>query len=183
MKLFTFVFIFMALISCKKEEERITTCTETPILYILPEISNFKFKTGTYWVYIDSTSLKIDTIKLNAVTLDGIANNSFCKNQKYEYYAYTVSKKYNDFTSSSGDTYSLKAGVLMLNQSEEAGNNFVYDASSSKIDSMFIYDRYYKSVVKTVKDTFTLFYNTSYGLLKIETSGNKKLLKDKVIVR
>jgi hypothetical protein len=166
--------------SCKKDQ-KMTSCTDMPVEKITPEISNFKFKTGTYWVYVDPVSLQIDTMKVEN-TSETLVGNSKCDNQKHEYYTFSVNKKYG-LTSSFHDTYSLRGNGLMLNQTTELGNNYVFLTTSPKMDSLFIYDRYYKSVVVANLGTTKLYYNTTYGLLKIEDSNGVKVLKDKLIIR
>ena len=148
--------------------------------YISPSIYDAKFKMGTYWVYIDSLTNQIDTMKIINISADGFYGNTRCENQKHEYYAFQVDKS---FASGSGDIYSLRRDGIMLNQTEELGNNYIYTSTFTKIDSLFIYDRYYKSVVKTTRYGVTTYFNLSYGLLRIDSNGRKRLLKDKFIVR
>ncbi|MES2764010.1 MAG: hypothetical protein V4677_17470 [Bacteroidota bacterium] len=180
------IIVLTALFACKKKQNTDShagMCADQPPVYLNSEITDSKFKMGTYWVYIDSVTSQIDTMKITSIISEGLQGNSKCSNQKHEYYAFEVNKKYSGTTTALYDIFSLQYSDIMLNQTQELGNNFIYRSNSTKIDSLFIYDRYYRSVVKSVLGNVTLYYNTGYGLLKIENPAGKKLLKDKFIVR
>ncbi len=188
-----FALILIIAYSCSKPEETPSkgpNCSDTQTKYISPEIANFKFKKGTYWVYIDSISLMIDTMRVDSVLGFGLSGYYYCPNNYHETYTFEVNEKrylgshYNNY-------YSLDETGLKLNPTSE---NYptIYNIYSPKIDSLFIYDRYYKSVVATSNTRTgnnTIFYmNTDFGFLKKEVISNsvlvsKKLLKDKFIVR
>lgn len=181
MRILIIIFLLITFFSCKKQEnENPDMCGDSTMEYISPSIYDAKFKMGTYWVYIDSLTNQIDTMKIINISADGFYGNTRCENQKHEYYAFQVDKS---FASGSGDIYSLRRDGIMLNQTEELGNNYIYASTFTKIDSLFIYDRYYKSVVKTTRYGVTTYFNLSYGLLRIDSNGRKRLLKDKFIVR
>jgi hypothetical protein len=189
--------VLVGFISCRKNQdshERGPDCSPAPTKYITPEISNFKFKAGTYWIFIDSISMQIDTMLVISAS-GSISPYEYCKNNYHEFYAFKMRPIGNNTI---GDQYSLEGNRLMRNQRYEDGSgDEIYLGSSSKIDSTFIYDRYYKSVEIYLKNfdqsengnKTTYFINTDYGFLKKEVynSSNqlisKKLLKDKFIVR
>lgn len=182
MRIFIIIFLLITLFSCKKQEtENPDMCGDNTMEYMSPSIYDAKFKIGTYWVYIDSLTSQIDTMKITNILADGVYGSTRCENQKHEYYAFQVDKSFASF--GSGDIYSLRRDGVMLNQTEELGNNYIYTSTSVKIDSVFIYDRYYKSVVKNTGFGITMYFNLSYGLLRIDSNGRKRLLKDKFIVR
>ena len=183
MRILVSIIVLLSFFACKKEEcMTCDVCSEIrPIEYINSELSGSKFKMGTYWVYIDSATSQIDTMKIVSIMNDGLLGNSRCDNWKHEYYAFKVDKSYN--TSGGGDIYSYRGDGIMMNQTEELGNRYIYKVTSNKIDSLFIYDRYYKSVVKTTINGVTSYFNLSYGLLRIDNYYSKKLLKDKFIIR
>lgn len=179
--------------SCKKTPEPETkgpNCSDTQTKYISSEISNFKFKKGTYWVYIDSISLIIDTVKVDTVMANGLYPYQYCPNNYHEYYSFKLNEKLMP-GQSDYDFYLLDETSLKINPREEKAIG-IYYSHYTKIDSMFIYDRYYKSVVQSsntpCSDCVIFYMNTSFGFLKKERYSNgqlvsKKLLKDKFIVR
>ena len=181
--------------SCQKPpqpEMKGPNCNDTQTKYISSEISNFKFKKGTYWVYIDSISLLIDTMKVDSVFGYGLRFYQYCPNNFHEIYVFQVNVQY-DISAGSRDQYLLDENTIKLNPRTEDAHGFYYD-NSSKIDSMFVYDRYYKSIVTSTHefdgDKAILYTNSSYGFLRKDvffgTSNqikSKKLLIDKFIVR
>lgn len=188
-KLLSLIILSFFFFSCKKKEnhdDKGPDCSSTPIKYITPEIANFKFKLGTYWVYTDPVNPIIDTMRVYSVGFDGLTNNQYCPDNKYEYYSFTVDKMY--FGSNGYDVYSLLDDRLIINIASESQPG-MYSSSSPKIDSVFIYDRYYKSVVVYNKGNYKYYFNSEYGLLKTEGYDNsgvlvtQKVLKDKFIVR
>lgn len=177
--------------SCKKETGDNGHGSGCHDICISPEISNFKFKKGTYWVYIDSVSLLIDTMRVDSVLFNGMTDAPQCY-KTLDYYCFQVNN------GSPKNKYSLQTNKLMLNQLDFLGNGtIIYVDSSPKLDSLFVFDRYYRSVVSythasepSENNNKTVFYsNTAFGFLKKEVfnSSNqlvsKKLLKDKVIIR
>lgn len=197
MKLFNLIYLllFLLIVSCKKDNQRKDShCSQKRATYISAEISNFKFKQGTYWVFIDSISLTIDTMRIVSAS-GNIIPYQYCKDNYHEFYCFTVNPK--DIFST-GDQYSLEGNRLMLNQrNEEGSSEEIYLGGQPKIDSLFIYDRYYKSVEGYFKNSnlsengnkTAYFINTDFGFLKKEVYNSynqlvsKKLLKDKFIVR
>ena len=182
--------------SCKKDETpaKGPDCSNKATVYITPEISNFKFQTGTYWVFMDSVSMIMDTIKV--ISSGGAVHPfQYCPNNYYEFYSFKVNP--NDINSVS-DQYSLSGNALMRNQRSEHGfDEMIYQDFYPEIDSLFIYDRYYKNVVVHTKTSDlsengnkTVYYiNTTFGFLKKEIFNtnnlliSKKVLKDKLIIR
>ncbi len=189
---------FLVFTSCNKPPENGTkgpNCSDTQTKYITPEISNFKFKKGTYWIFIDSATFVIDTMRIDTAS-GGIVPYQYCPNNKHEYYSFQIKPK--DIYSNS-DSYSLEGNRLMRNQRYEDGSgDEIFIGSALKLDSMFVYDRYYKSVEGYPKNSDpsedgnkTIYYiNAEFGFLKKEVfigSSNwiksQKLLKDKFIIR
>ena len=192
---YLFLLMFIGIISCKKPPESETkgpNCIAQPIKYISAEISNFKFKKGTYWVYVDSISLAIDTLKVDTVLFSGLSAFQYCPNNFHEIYCFQVNLQY-DISGGSPDEYVLHQHTLKLNPRTEDAAGFYYD-NSVKIDSLFIYDRYFKSVVASNHnfdgDKTVLYTNSTFGFLRKDVffgSSNqiksKKLLIDKFIFR
>jgi hypothetical protein len=191
------VCILLTIQSCKKDSsihDKGPDCSQKATLYISSEISNFKFKKGSYWIFIDSVSLVIDTMRVDTVK-NSIMAYQYCPNNYHEFYSISMHPK-NIYTVS--DYYSLDDNRFMLNQTNESGDgSTIYADNYSKTDSLFIYDRYYKSVVVNTRlndvnengNKCIRYINATFGFLKKEVynSSNqlvsKKVLKDKLIIR
>jgi hypothetical protein len=189
MKYIGIAILLLAFFACKKTEEepgKGPHCSPAPTRYISPEISKFKFKKGSYWVFVDPVNPIIDTVKLDSITYDGLAAYQYCPDNKYEAYGFLIYSSY--FTPSGMQRYTLSDDRLILNQASE-NDNGIYTTSSPIIDSLFIYDRYYKSVVIFYLSGYKYYINSDFGFLKLEVydvNGNllsQKLLKDKIIIR
>jgi len=198
MKLFIYVtsLLFLVLFSCKQKngEAKGPDCSPAPTKYITPEISNFKFKAGTYWIFIDSISMQIDTMAVISAS-GSVSPYVYCKNNYHEFYAFKMRPVGNNTI---GDQYSLEGNRMMRNQTNEEGtNDQIYLGGVAKIDSIFVFDRYYKSVGQSILhydqnvngNRVVYFVNADFCFLKTEVynSSNqlisKRLLKDKFIVR
>lgn len=189
--------VFIGFISCRKNQnshERGPDCSPAPTKYITPEISNFKFKAGTYWIFIDSISMQIDTMLVISAS-GSISPYEYCKNNYHEFYAFKMRPIGNNTI---GDQYSLEGNRMMRNQTNEEGtNDQIYIGGVAKTDSIFVFDRYYKSVGQSILhydqningNRIVYFINSDFCFLKTEVynSSNqlisKRLLKDKFIVR
>jgi hypothetical protein len=178
--------------SCQKPPESKTNgpnCIAQPVKYISAEISNFKFIPGTYWIFIDSATMVIDTMKV-LIASGNIMPYEYCKDNYHEIYNFQVN---------AGDSYILEGDNMTRNQKYEDGSSYsIFVGNALKLDSMFIYDRYYKNVEGFLKNSDpaengekVLYYiNTEFGFLRkdvfLGTSNflkSQKLLKDKFIVR
>src|SRR5207248_1008756 len=58
------VVVIMA--SCAKDQDVKIKCSDAYYNIISPDLLNAKFKTGTYWVYLDSVSLTTDSTVINS---------------------------------------------------------------------------------------------------------------------
>jgi hypothetical protein len=193
MKLFIYItfLVSICLYSCRKHEDNDTKgphCSSQPIRYIDPEIKKFKFKMGSYWVFVDPNYPIIDTMRISSIIVDDITDDQYCPDNKYERYAFSVFSSY--YTLSNTQYYYLSDSRLILNpNSSYRTQSGIYTTSSPKIDSVFIYDRYYKSVVTYKINNNKYYINADFGFLKLEVLDNvgnvisQKLLKDKFIVR
>ncbi len=177
--------------SCQKPTEpgsKGPNCSYQPVRYIDQEIKKFKFKMGSYWVFVDPIYPIIDTMRIYSVGVDDITNDQYCPDNKYERYSFSVYSSY--YTFNNTQHYYLSDSRLIVNpNSSYRTQNGIYTTSSAKIDSVYIYDRYYKSVVTYKINNNKYYINSDFGFLKLEVLDNagnvtsQKLLKDKFIVR
>lgn len=192
MRYLLFILLVIGILSCKKEEyiPKGPTCNDPGTKYITPEISGFKFKKGSYWVFVDSVTMITDTLRIDTA-YSMISTYQYCPDSYYEYYGFQTNQKTDN--SSQFDVYSLTTALMTLNQRSENGYGYaIYTDTTPEADSLFVYDRYYRKVAKTSLGPAggnTVFYiNTTDGFLKKEIYSNnqlisKKLLKHKYILR
>lgn len=141
---------------------------------------------GSYWIFIDPVYPIVDTMRLASVSFDELATIEYCPNNYYEKYKFSIYSSY--FTNSNTHTFTISDTRVLLSELN-ADINGIFTTKSSKIDSIYIYDRYYKSVGTYRIHNNKYYINADYGFLKLEVldnSGNvisQKLLKDKFIVR
>jgi hypothetical protein len=199
--------------ACQKKEPRSPDhdgCTNNNSKYYLDsDLKQFKYLKNTFWVYVDSVSLNIDSTFVDSILYTGFieisANN--CIDGYNEEYFYRVKKTLAPFY----DSVLVEAGfndVRRWNGTKVSGiyyeynktaNNTSYSAGDTifKRDSMFIYDRYYKQVILfshkadvNEGNLKTIYYaNSAFGLLRKDvfysngSPKNKFLLKNKSILR
>ena len=86
------IVLFVCFYSCNKSTEspaKGPNCSNGTRV-IEAELLNFKFKKGTYWVFVDSISLATDTMKVDSVSFNGTKATTFCPNNFYDYYVFHV---------------------------------------------------------------------------------------------
>ncbi|MBP7809789.1 MAG: hypothetical protein KA163_10885 [Bacteroidia bacterium] len=159
------------------------------------------FKTGSYWIFLDSISLTYDSAIVIQESNDYQHTSGFCENQKNQIITYKI--KY--FPSLVIEDYRIGgdlAGItktpyttvyIEFNQPQTPSSqySFVY------YDSLFIYDRYYYRVEKSTitqdvtenNNTVIYYMNSDLGFLRkdiINTSSaviSKKFLIRKNIIK
>lgn len=192
-----------ALVSCKRNDK----CSHCPnscsseTIFLNSEISKFKFLKNTFWVYTDSVSFSTDSVFIDSILSNGMFPSSTCSARLLQIYAFRTSPT----NTSTGikDVYVLSANDMIKDATKE--NDFsrsiysshVPNGISTMIDSIFIFDRYYKHVeITTVlsdgreSGAKTSYYvNSDFGILRKDvfnsngTLKSKKLLMRKNILR
>lgn len=190
----------LAFFGCNKEEESTAKCNGQYYDITSPDILYAKYKPGTYWIYLDSLTMTSDSTVVNTIS-EG--NAGACE----EFRAYAMNLvSYPNLLSSNFAMYHTgieKNTGGLPNTGMKIYTDFNFPDSSStfncsRLDSVFIYDRYYKRVEKVTiaKDSYNpgkgksiYYFNSAYGLLRhdvFNTSNvmtNKKLLVRKNIIR
>src|ERR1041385_8419207 len=172
MKKLFLLFIVALITGCNKEEDVTVKCSDTYYDIASPDLLNAKFKTGTYWVYLDSVSLATDSTVISSFS-EGDAGK--CK----EYHAFgynmvsypalkalSMSIYYNGILKNSGGLPTSGIKVYTDFNFPDSSSTF----NCSRLDSVFIYDRYYKRVEKVTVaqdasntgSTKSIYYFSSY---------------------
>jgi hypothetical protein len=200
MKKIIFILSALAMISCGKEEDVTAECTEPYHEITSPDLLNGKLKPGTYWIYKDSIGLTTDSTIITSVS-EGKAG--VC--EEFHAYGYNMTT-YPALLASNIAIYYTgieKNTGGIPNTGIKIYTDFNYPDSSasfncSRLDSCFIYDRYYKRVEKVTvandpsnpgKTKSVYWFNSDFGILRHDkyNASNalvwKKLLMRKNIVR
>lgn len=193
----------IGLSACEKDEpvDPVTGCTNTTQTFSIedPDLQQFKFLFGSYWVYIDSVGLTTDSVYLYAAGPGNITSN--CGDIIENHTFATTS----DLTMDSSFFIVVPGGIYKSNTDTVNYNTHIYagfNANSNsnyqvtKYDSFFVYDQFYYDVTKVDiasdqtenYDSSCYYINSNYGFLRqdIFNSGNqisKRILTNKNIVR
>jgi hypothetical protein len=200
MKRFFLFGLVLGAVSCNKQEDVTPKCSNEYYDITSLDVAYAKFKQGTYWVYLDSVPMTSDSTVINSIS-EGNAGK--CS----EYHAYGINlvsyPNFQQFNLAIYYTGIEKNTGGLPNTGIKLYTDFnVPDSSSSfncsRLDSVFIYDRYYKRVEKVTinndpsipsKTKSVYYFNNAYGILRHDIYNasnvltNKKLLVRKNIVR
>lgn len=196
-----FLLVFAALFfGCGKEEDVTVKCGDEFYDITSPDILNAQYKPGTYWIYLDSITMISDSTVIKTIS-DGKTGK--CE----EYRAYGMNLvSYPNLLGSNMAMYitgiekntggSPETGIKIYTDFNFPDSSSTFNCS--RLDSVFIYDRYYKRVEKVTvakdpsnpgKTKSVYYFNSAYGLLRQDiynssnVLSNKKLLVRKNIIR
>lgn len=187
--LFLGLISLITLVSCNKNEKQ----------EITPDLLKCCFKTNSYWVYIDSVSNNIDSIYV-------VEYNHFYEERYVTEYTTYDDEKFDFSTYSSSSLESAKFRVVNsilikfapapyppttiyadYNNYSNTNHGYVFE----RLDSTFVYDRYYYRVLKIVVNedgtedlNKSIYYsNSDYGILRHDIYSDTVLLSRKVLMR
>ena len=198
---FFLIFIF----SCKKDEEpNHNPCgASTGGTYLIhPDILNYQFKTGSYWIFHDSINGVSDSVFINS--FDQGYESDICGNS-FQFYSFmtntnpsllTTNYRLENGTFNKGAT-SLLSGVTIYFENNQLPSGLSAYYAVSHFDSLYIYDQYYYNVSCTTRfkdptendNRCVNYLNPEFGFLRVDiidttnTTISKKLLTRKFIVR
>jgi len=198
--LFLCLFIFAALISCKKEEQPSANPYSYYQLYSITsdDLINCCYKTNTYWIYIDSMTNIIDSIYISSHKKDSSYHHEF--QAKHELHRYFTKSSHSLETKE----YVVVYTGLFIGYTGQIWNDTVtciygdFDEVDSwskpeieRIDSIYIYNQYYNRVLRVeVENDNTENYNKSiyytnskYGILRHDIYEDTILISSKVLMR
>jgi hypothetical protein len=189
-----FLICFIAfLASCAKEQDVTVKCSSAYYDITSPDLLNAKYKPGTYWVYRDSVSMGTDS-----TVVASISEGNAGKCEEYKAYGMNLTSYPNLLGSNLAIYYSglEKNTGGTPNTGIKIYTDFNFPDSSStyvcsRLDSVFIYDRYYKRVEKVVvaqdpsntgKTKSVYYFNSTYGLLRHDVYNASNVLTSKKLV-
>ncbi|MCD6069452.1 MAG: hypothetical protein K0S33_4278 [Bacteroidetes bacterium] len=217
------IYILFLVFACKKEEPKKPVSSSgmshggpCPGGYYYhhhsSDVTKQKFRPNSWWVYEDSVSIQSDSCYVSSVIGEGSAQIGLC--HIHETYSYSLQHTTNrtdriylvdeQIHSLSGSIDFLYISPFYYNFDRVSYTAALYTGvllqqpdTILKVDSMFVYDRYYKKVViskvrhaPTEDSLKTVYYtNSDFGLLRkdvFNTNGTLKhkwLLKNKNVIR
>ena len=192
--------ILFALMSCKKDtyesngNANIPVFPQQPYTYEIshPDLANFLFKSGTYWVYVDSISNLIDSIHVDTFYLDSLVYDAnYWKHHVYNTTSYP-SMETTTYAVQPFGAYKGFNGAYNSGQKIYVGYEFSYYANclSDTIGLMFVFDQFYTNVVRVhvpidpAENNNQSFYyiNSDYGILRHDVYSGVNLISKEVLM-
>lgn len=192
-KLTCLIAIILLTVSCKKDKYKVDNCISETYFITSADLIYCKYKTGSYWIIIDSSTMFIDSVRISQAKTDF----SYIHCDKFETHSYTLASNLPGF-----DRYAIYAGGLYKHSTAGAYSGIkIYDdydspstitPNETRFDSLFIYDQYYYRVIRTeIENDWTewdnrsVYYtNSEYGLLKHEIyDDNNYRISNKILMR
>lgn len=195
-KLTCFLSVLLLIVSCKKKEDPAKNNCPGNVYIASADLLNCQYRTGSYWVTIDSVNLQIDSASIHSFSYGFMGD--FCTTYEHHQFLALSSSPFEP------TNYIVVAGGFFKDFEGTVGTGVnIYDdynsslsSNETRYDSLFVYDQYYYNVLRTeVANDQTeggkrsIYYvNSDYGFLKHEiydgsTLISKKILKSKQIVR
>ena len=190
--------ILSTLFSCEKEDDNSenSKCGDKITAEITSaDLQNCMYKTGSYWIYVDSVNNTFDSVSIESYNRDYIED--ICGNS-YEIHSFkTISSN-----SSVNTDYAVVPGGLFkdfdgtVNSGTRIYDNFsttnsMTDYQIEKFDSLFVFDKYYKKVLRveiendpTVNNNKSIYFiNSEFGFLRHDIYSDNILTLSKILMR
>jgi hypothetical protein len=191
--------LLLTLSSCNKDDDnpRHNPCAgdETTSYITSTDLQNCAYKTNSYWVYVDSIKNSFDSVSIKSFEqgfIEDICGNS------YEIHSFKTISSY----SLESEDYVVVAGGLFKdfdgtpNSGSQIYNDFSTTTSMTnyqieKFDSLFIFDKYYKKVLRVeIENDHTennnksvYFINSEFGFLRHDIYSDNNLTSKKILMR
>lgn len=190
-KLTCLLSVILLIVSCKKEEEPTKNNCPGNVYITSADLLNCQYRTGSYWVSIDSVSMQTDSTYIHNFGYGFMGD--FCTT--YEHHQFlTLSSSPLEPTS-----YIVVADGFFKDFEGTVGTGVnIYDGYNSSLtqneiryDSLFVYDQFYYQVLRTEitndataggKHSF-YYVNSDYGFLKHEVYDGSALISNKILMR
>lgn len=189
--------LITALFSCNKDDNTShNRCGDEITAYITStDLQNCKYKTKSYWVYIDSVNNSFDSVFIRSFNQDFIED--ICGNS-YEIHSFETFSSYSselkDYVVVSGGLFKDFDGTT--NSGTQIYDDFYTTTSSTnyqivKFDSLLIFDQFYYNVLRVdlgndpsenhKKSTY--YINSEFGFLRHDIYSDNILISKKVLLR
>ncbi|MFI5220361.1 MAG: hypothetical protein ACHQNT_12830 [Bacteroidia bacterium] len=171
--------------SCHKDEyQKQNPCygTSGGNIAMDTNLLNYRFKTGTYWVFVDSTSTVVDSLYITSHEqgwTDDPCNLSF---------------QYHQFSATSYPSMKSIYHELKINSLTREGSTIYYsfnhvsgggsDFTCTHYDSLYIFNQYYHNVAETIvpldlseeRHKSIYYMNAEFGFLRIDNFDSNNIV-------
>lgn len=186
----------LLIVSCKKEEDPAKNNCPGEIHITSTDLLNCQYRTGSYWVTIDSVNLQIDSAYIHNFAL-GFMGDMCTTYENHEFLVLSSSPLVpTNYIVLPDGLFKGFQGTVGTGLNIYDGYNSSIESNETRYDSLFVYDQFYYNVLRTeiANDqteggkSSVYYVNSDYGFLKHEiydgsTLIAKKILKNKQIVR
>ncbi|MBK7212246.1 MAG: hypothetical protein IPH88_02880 [Bacteroidales bacterium] len=186
------------LFSCKKDDNGIgdNPCGEKFTVSITSaDLLSCEYKTGTYWVFTDSTDNSTDSIAIRSFKQEFIKDACGNSYETHSFQAYSSkSAELTQYVIAAGGLFkdydgTSNSGTLLYDDFNTATSKTNY--LIEKFDSLYIFDRYYHKVLRIeIGDDPTenhnksiYFMNSDFGFLGQDIYSGNFLISKKVLIR
>lgn len=193
MKVVLVIALALTIAACDKNEEKYELVKIDKTLY------PFLFDKGTQWVYqkgmrdsIDSLTVIMDTIKVEAITKDTISPLGLFRSYEIydiKYFSSLKDSTFNEQLIGYVITKGQVDGGFVLLSSKKKGDKSLNAEIVNVSDEMTVEDVTYKKVVKMkvskdqfIKDSYYLYYVDQVGMIKKEKLGLNAAMKEDSIM-
>ena len=181
--------------SCRNESESPGPCSgsSTTTYITASDLLNCRYKTGTYWVYIDSITNLIDSVNIQSYNQNFISDPC---NNSYETHFYTTvsypSMKTHSYIVVAGGLFKDPTGVNTGTEIYDDYYSPTYFYLSTHFDSIFVFNQYYQNVAQTIitkdpteNNSKTVYYiNSEFGFLRTDIiDSNGITISEKLLIR
>lgn len=201
MKHISLILISIILFACHKEEHPAlgggAGCgQEIHTTISRPELKDFFFKQGSYWVYMDSLNLSYsDTLKIDYPTSYGDFQSApySCRyNETFTFIGWSRT-----MVEQTDREYIIKPdSFITLSRYQHSKNTVMFLPVGTPnnpcvfYDSLFVYDRYYKNVIKSdtirgangISFKMVCYFNSQYGFLRNDLFNSSNQLISRKLV-
>lgn len=197
--LFVGLILLTVIFSCKDEnnnpEHNPCSGIETTIYITSTDLQNCRYKTNSYWIYVDSVNNSIDSVSIESFNQNFIED--ICGNS-YEIHSYKTtssnSTEKTDFVVVAGGLFKdfegrVNSGFQIYSDFSNATSMTNYKIE--KFDSLYIYNMYYKKVLRieiekdpTENNNKSIYFiNSEFGFLRHDKYSENILISKKILIR
>lgn len=189
-KLTCLISALLLITSCKKEEDPAKSNCPGEVYITSADLLNCQYRTGSYWVSIDSVSMQIDSTNIHNFAQGSIGD--FCTTyQHHQFLTLSFPSEPTSYIVVADGFFKGFEGTVGTGVNIYDGYNSSVEQNETRYDSLFIYDQYYYNVLRTeitndqTENGRRSFYyvNSDYGFLKHEIYDGSVLVSNKVLMR
>lgn len=189
-KLTCLLSVILLIVSCKKEEEPTKNNCPGNVYITSADLLNCQYRTGSYWVSIDSVSMQTDSTYIHNFGYG--FKGDFCTTyENHEFLTISNPWEVRSYIVLPDGLFRGFEGTVNSAVPIYDGYNGSLAQNEIRYDSLFVYDQFYSQVLRTEitndataggKHSF-YYVNSDYGFLKHEVYDGSTLISNKLLMR